>query len=119
PAPPRATSVPPPPRAVEVVAANWPAAQPAPATQIVAAPLPEPPPRPTQIAAAAPPPELASPLPPLQIAAAPRRYFPSLISQAHAETYRPPNAAAASARGSGRIYVQAGAFSVPENAQRV
>src|SRR5436309_2984061 len=86
PAPPRATSVPPPPRAAEVVAANWPAAQPAPATQIVTAPLPEPPPRPSQIAAAPTPPELASPSPSPQIVAAPRRYFPSLISQAHAET---------------------------------
>lgn len=99
-----------PPR-TEIVAANWPRAeQPKPA-EIVAAPLPpEPPPRPTQVAAAATSPEAPAPQ---------RRYFPSFIGTAHAESYHAPLAAAASARKSGRIYVQAGAFAVPENAQRV
>jgi rare lipoprotein A len=107
-------AVPPSPSRTEVVAANWPSEQPhqRPA-EIVAAPLSaEPPPRPTQVAAAAPPPEPAPP-------ASPRRYFPSFIATAHAETYHAPVAAMAAANGSGRIYVQAGAFSVPENAQRV
>ncbi|HEX6442085.1 MAG TPA: septal ring lytic transglycosylase RlpA family protein [Stellaceae bacterium] len=101
----------PPAARTEIVAANWPNEPPPlrPA-EVVAAPLPpEPPPRPTQFAAT-PPPESGPPS---------RRYFPSFIGTAHAEVYRAPMAAAASGRGSGRIYVQAGAFSVPENARRV
>jgi peptidoglycan lytic transglycosylase len=113
---PRSTPVAPPPAArTEVVAANWPAPEPPRQAEIAVAPVPEPPPRPAQIVAA-PPPEPAGAPP--QMASASRRSFPSLISQAHAETLRAPIPAAASATGSGRIYVQAGAFSVPENAQR-
>lgn len=95
----------------EIVAANWPSGQPPPKpAEVVAAPLaPEPPPRSTQLAAI-PPPESGPPS---------RRYFPSFIGSAHAESYHGPMTALASGRGSGRIYVQAGAFSVPENAQRV
>ena len=110
---PRGTPVPPPAARTEVVAANWSAPESPRQAEIVAAPVPEPP-RPTQIAALPPPEAAAAPSSP----AAQRRYFPSLISQAHAETLRTPIPAAASATGSGRIYVQAGAFSVPENAQR-
>ena len=108
----RAQPVAPPPAArTEIVAANWPSGQPPPRpAEVVAAPLPpEPPPRPTQLAAT-PSPESGPPS---------RRYFPSFIGTAHAENYHAPIAGAASGRGSGRIYVQAGAFSVPENAQRV
>jgi rare lipoprotein A len=59
------------------------------------------------------------------VAAAPRRYWPSLIAPAHAETLPASIATAAApvlrspARNTGRIFVQAGAFAVPENAQRV
>jgi rare lipoprotein A len=45
----------------------------------------------------------------------PRHRWPSLISQAHAEPVHAP----VSATASGRIFVQAGAFAMPENAQRV
>lgn len=109
--PPAVAVVPPPPNRGEVVvAANWPTEQPARQAEVGAAPPPaEPPPRPVQVATAEP-----APQPP-----PPRPYFPSFIATAHAETYHPPAAAAASPTGSGRIYVQAGAFSVPENAQRV
>jgi len=62
-------------------------------------------PPPVELAAAAPPP-----------VASPRRYWPSLIAPAHAETVR---AVPISAATSGRIFIQAGAFAVPENAQRV
>jgi rare lipoprotein A len=48
-------------------------------------------------------------------AAGPRHHWPSLISQAHAEPMHAP----VSAVVSGRIFVQAGAFAMPENAQRV
>ena len=60
-------------------------------------------------------------------ALAPRRW-PALIPAAHADTLRAPAGFAASAsqrpmpavaKHSGRIYIQAGAFAVPENAQRV
>lgn len=64
----------------------------------------------------------------VQVAAVPAsRRWPSLISQAHADTLKPslalPPAPAqkpvlASTRGGSRIFVQAGAFAVPENAQR-
>jgi len=83
--------------------------------------------------AAAPPPEMPSAVmretppelppqvtmaaaPPPQQPAEPRRTWPSLISAAHAEPLRSP---AMSSGSSGRIFVQAGAFAVPENAQRV
>ena len=46
----------------------------------------------------------------------PRRHWPSLIAQAHAEPLR---ATASPISTSGRIFVQAGAFAMPENAQRV
>ena len=80
-------------------------------------PTPTPPQQVTQIAEAQPAP---SPEP------APSRSW--LIASAHAETLPPPRArAAAAARepdrvitpsGSSRIFIQAGAFAVPENAQR-
>jgi rare lipoprotein A len=88
---------------------------------------------PLQMADSAPPPEMSPPIlreqpsrapPPVGIAAGlpaqavaePPRRWPSLISAAHAETARPgPIPAVAS----GRIFVQAGAFAVPENAQRL
>lgn len=59
-----------------------------------------------------------------EIAAAPRRYWPSLIAPARAETLSPRFAEAplhlhAAAKRSARIFVQAGAFAVPENARRV
>jgi rare lipoprotein A len=79
-------------------------------------------------AAASPPPTPAPPAPApiVQAAAAPaaaspRRSWPMLIASAHAETV--PAAAtgprAGPGRHTGRIFVQAGAFAVPENAQRV
>ncbi len=110
---------------------------------------PAPPPRseprpPMQLASAGPPslraaevigtpPPAVSPPPPEPLPAerpvapaAPSGYWPTLIASAHAETLHPPIAAApaqmpmlASTRGSGRIFVQAGTFAVPENAQRV
>ncbi len=77
------------------------------AAEVIGAPLPiaSPPP-------AATPPE---PSPPRAFAAAPGHYWPSLIAPAHAETLHAPIAP----KTSGRIFVQAGAFAVPENAQRV
>jgi rare lipoprotein A len=62
--------------------------------------------------------------PPPQELAAPRPHWPSLISPAHAETLPPPTAARPRAMvmagsTSGRIFIQAGAFAMPENAQRV
>jgi rare lipoprotein A len=60
----------------------------------------------------APPPE---PIAPVRTAAAPpHHYWPTLIAAAHAETLHPPAAPASS-----RLFVQAGAFAVPANAQRV
>jgi len=72
----------------------------------------------------APPPAAASPEPrPAArpaVAAAASGYWPTLIAPAHAETLHPPVAAVPTvARTSGRIFVQAGTFAVPENAQRV
>lgn len=62
-----------------------------------------------------PPPAAASPEP-----EAPSGHWPTLIASAHAETLHPPVAAAPMvARNAGRIFVQAGTFAVPENAQRV
>ena len=75
-------------------------------------PAPSPTPPPAPMIASAPGSPLASPP---AIAASPRRYWPSLIASAHADTPHAPIAP----RTSGRIFVQAGAFAVPENAQRV
>ncbi len=89
-----------------------------------AAPVPLPPP------VAAPPPIAATPepMPPRQVAAAPAQHRSwSLISQARADTLHPPPSAPmpppmkpipAVAHGSNRFFIQAGAFAVPENAQR-
>jgi rare lipoprotein A len=86
----------------------------APEPAVAAAPAPEPArPEPVRMAALTPPPAIE---PPPRAAAAPRHSWPSLISQAHAETLHlapPPS------HSGGRIYIQAGAFAVPENAQRV
>jgi rare lipoprotein A len=71
---------------------------------------PPPEPAPVMMAAASPPPP--------EPAAAPRRRWPSLIAQAHAETLHPA-VAVIPVSTSGRIFVQAGAFAIPENAQRV
>ena len=93
------------------------------ATEVIAAPLPVPAASPSQSAApvAVPQPEPAPA--PIVVAAPQRRPMPSLISSAHAETLPPTLAAAKPAapgnRNAGRIFVQAGAFAVPENAQRV
>src|SRR5215204_4221981 len=76
-----------------------PPAAPAPVVQVAAA-------EPPQAIAAPPPPEPAAP------AAAGTRRWPSLIAAAHAEP-----APAVANRHAGRIFVQAGAFAVPENAQ--
>jgi len=73
--------------------------------------------------ASSPPPPTPAPRP--AIASASPGYWPTLISPAHAETLHrpiaPPPMVAAKppARGSGRIFVLAGTFAVPENAQRV
>ena len=97
------------------------------AAQVIGEPLPVAPPSPAATPAPAATPEPA-PAYPTAVAAAPRRYWPSLIGQAHAEPLHPQIAAlatsaarpvAAPTRNSGRIFVQAGAFAVPENAQRV
>jgi rare lipoprotein A len=93
------------PHPVQVAAAAPPPLQ---VAEVVAAPLP---PQPA-------PPPAASPLPPpaaAPAAASQHRVWPNLIASAHAETVRAP----APTRGSGRIFVQAGTFAVPENAQRV
>jgi rare lipoprotein A len=70
---------------------------------------------------AAPQPAAAPEPAPIVVAAPRRRPMPSLISSAHAETLPPTLAVklAAGNRNAGRIFVQAGAFAVPENAQRV
>jgi rare lipoprotein A len=135
------------PRQVTQVAAAGPASLRA--AEIIGEPLPlaSPPPPPPAATASEPPP-VASPPPaatlpeaapahPAEFAASSRRYWPSLIAQAHAETpLHPPVVQAhtetwhllvarssaptpAAAKNSGRIFVQAGAFAVPENAQRV
>ncbi|HEV2335173.1 MAG TPA: septal ring lytic transglycosylase RlpA family protein [Stellaceae bacterium] len=63
------------------------------------------------------PPLAPPPAPAVQTAAASSRgYWPTLIAPAHAETLP---AAMAPAPRSGRIFVQAGTFAVPANAQRV
>jgi rare lipoprotein A len=82
-----------------------------PLTQVAAAPAPAPPP--------------PMPAPPPPGAPSSPGYWPSLIASAHAETLHPPIAsrpsvaATPAAKSSGRIFVQAGTFAVPENAQRV
>ena len=89
------------------------AAVPLSSPMIAGPPRREPPPpeaAPVMMAAASPPPP--------EPAAAPRRRWPSLIAQAHAETLHPA-VAAIPVSTSGRIFVQAGAFAIPENAQRV
>jgi rare lipoprotein A len=90
-----------------------------------------------QFAAAAPPSQRAAevvgvppptaPSPTLAVAAPSRRYWPSVIAPAQAEPLHPVAAPAPAARpesvtaraAAGRIFVQAGTFAVPENAQRV
>jgi rare lipoprotein A len=80
--------------------------------------------------AAPPPVAVATTAPPPANPAPPTRQWPSLIASAHAESYNPSPAPVTNAlrpeperavpmASSGRIFVQAGAFSVPENAQRV
>ena len=106
-------------------AATAPPARPAPLPPLVtpppqpiaAAPLPDMPPPAMRETPSPEPPRLATAAaPPPQQTAEPQRRWPSLISAAHAEPLRP---AAISSGISGRIFVQAGAFAVPENAQRV
>jgi len=76
-----------------------------------------------------PPPASSPPAPmptprPVMASASPG-YWPTLITPAHAETLHPPIvrlpafAATPAARSSGRIFVQAGTFAMPENARRV
>src|SRR6185369_14686748 len=76
----------------------------------------------TAVASLSPPPATSAPA-----QNSPRKYWPSLIASAHAESYTPPSVAktlraepeqAVAGHGAGRIFVQAGAFAVPENAQR-
>lgn len=92
------------------------------AAEVIAPPLPSE----RLPAAASPPLEPVAPPRPV-VAEAPRHYWPSLIAPAHAETFhrlQAPDAVhrpmpAVAARHAARIFVQAGAFAVPENAQRV
>ena len=86
------------------------------------------PPSPRSEVIGAPPPaaSLREPLPAPRpaVAAAATGYWPTLITPAHAEAlHRPiaplPVAAKPLVKTSGRIFVQAGTFAVPENAQRV
>ena len=98
-----------------------------PPPQFAAAPPPEPTPAPMREPPPLrePPPQLAmTAAPPPQQLATPRPRWPSLISPAHAETLPPPapahpRAIAMAGSTSGRIFIQAGAFAMPENAQRV
>lgn len=105
---------------VEAAAPPRPASLPPVIQSVTAAPRPvEPPPAPPP----QPPFALAAASPP-QPAAEPHRRWPSLIGQAHAEPLHPvasarPLPAAIPVSTSGRIFVQAGAFAMPENAQRV
>jgi rare lipoprotein A len=72
--------------------------------------------------AVAPPRELPPPLR-QAYAANSRSYWPSLIAPAHAEAMHDAapvhRSAVAATKSSARIFIQAGAFAVPENAQRV
>jgi peptidoglycan lytic transglycosylase len=76
-------------------------------------------------ARAAEPPRFAMAAPPRPaVAEAPRHYWPSLIAPAQAATLHgwvvfAPRRVAAATKNAGRIFIQAGAFAVPENAQRV
>jgi peptidoglycan lytic transglycosylase len=96
-------------RAAEVIAGPLPAAAP-PTIEVRPEPMPS-----------------VVPSPPPAVAATSRRSWPGLIATAHAATLPPaiaaipppPKPAAPAARRSGRIFVQAGAFAMPENAQRV
>jgi len=115
-----AAAPPTPARPVQVAAATPPSLT---ATEVIAAPLPAPAAPPAQSAGPVAVPQPAPAPTPIVVATPPRRPMPSLISSAHAETL-PPSLAAARPAGSGnrnggRIFVQAGAFAVPENAQRV
>jgi rare lipoprotein A len=122
-APPPRPAPPPPPLVTspspQFAAAPLPMTSPPP--QFAAAPPPEPAPPPLR----EPPPQVAmvaAPLP--QELAAPRAHWPSLITPAHAESLPPaaaahPRATAMTGSTSGRIFIQAGAFAMPENAQRV
>jgi rare lipoprotein A len=96
------------------------------ATEVIAAPLPEPAPAappPLAVAPPVPAPAAAQPVSAPTVTVAPRHHpMPSLIASAHAETLPPgfgAKPAATGNRNAGRIFVQAGAFAVPENAQRV
>ena len=88
-----------------VVAASTPIPDRPPARPVPSSPEP----RPVVVAASTPVPDPPQPNTGL------RHQWPALISQAHAETVHAPVVAAAS----GRIFVQAGAFAMPENAQHV
>jgi rare lipoprotein A len=89
------------------------------AAEVIAAPLPQQ--QQTQEAQLA----FSPPPPRSQQERQQRDYWPSLIAPAQAETLYPPPrraariAASVIAAAHGRIFVQAGAFAVPENAQRV
>src|SRR5712691_247061 len=88
------------------------------ASEVIAAPLPAAPP-PAAVAQAEPASSSSPPSP-----SGSRRYWPSLIAPAHAETLHQAAASAqrpvpVAAKKAGRIFVQAGAFAMPENAQRV
>lgn len=115
-----AAASPPPPPQQRVLLAP-PAPLPPPPPQMAAAPpaLSPPPPAPPQMPAIPPPPaemRLAAVSEPPPPARSRPHYWPSLIASAHAETLHP---APAFAGRSSRIFVQAGAFAVAENAQRV
>lgn len=84
------------------------------AREVIAAPLPAAS-RPEAAAPRPEPPPSTRPSSPPAFAAAPRHYWPTLIATAHAETLHLPVAAGRSER----IFVQAGAFAMPGNAQRV
>jgi len=88
------------------------------AAEVIAGPIP-PQAAPPQAPPSAAPPEPAAPSRPALAASSPH-YWPTLIAPAHAETL-PAHLAAAPvpANNPGRIFVQAGTFAVPENAQRV
>ena len=81
------------------------------AREVIGTPPPEPIPPPAHIDRPPPPEKLAPPA----LAAAHQHAWPSLIATAHAETLHFPPAT----RRSERIFIQAGAFAMPGNAQRV
>jgi rare lipoprotein A len=109
---------------VEAAAPPRPPSLPPVIPSVTAAPPPDiaPPPRAEFLPAE--PPRIAAASPPPQLVTEPRRRWPSLIAKAHAEPLHPVSAArplpaAIPVSTSGRIFVQAGAFAMPENAQRV